>query len=169
MNVKGQVLQLRDRLDVLELSQRAERPAPPRVRGHQARPRALAAPTLMLAVPGLAEIMRERFVQVPAERIRSAGDRNVTVECQCGRALTLGYGELTRCSCWRFYFNAKTLKVTEPPAPDEIVMCDNCDDDLAHKDGAWIRVAGEDRFVCAACHDLAVKSAAVDLFDGDGA
>lgn len=140
-------------------------PTAPRGRGLHDPARKIEASTLMLAIPGIGEILRENFTTVPAERIGLVGDA-VAVDCECGRVLTLGFGELLRCSCWRFYFNARTLRVAQPPAPDELVMCDDCDDDLAHKDGAWIRVAGEDRFVCADCHGRASSSGDVDLLEG---
>lgn len=128
--------------------------------------RKLDASTLMLATPGIGEILRENFEAVPADQVEAAGDQ-LAVTCVCGREHTLSFGEIARCSCWRFYLHLKTVKVSTPAAPTDVVLCDECDDELAIKDGEWIRVAGEDRFVCAGCHSHLVAAGDVDLFRGD--
>jgi hypothetical protein len=154
-------------VEVRAAREHAEEFSRPLARGHQDTPRPLAASTLMLSIPGIAGIMREQFADVPADRVAAGDDRSVTVTCSCSRELNLGFGQLERCGgCWRFYFNGKTVHGSEPPAPTDVVLCDQCDDELVFKDGAWIRVTGEDLFVCASCHGHLVASADVDLFGG---
>lgn len=127
--------------------------------------RKLDASTLLLATPGIGPLLRENFRPVPAEQVQLAGDQ-LAVTCQCGREHVLGFGDLVRCSCWRFFLNLRTLKVSTPADPTDVVFCDDCGDDVAVKDGDWIRVDGADRFLCADCHAHAVAAGDVDLFGG---
>lgn len=151
MSRRGDIVALQTRVQELALEVRGERAPAAQQPMNTKPPERLAASTLMLAIPGIGEILREHFVEVP-ERFFERRGREVLMHCPCERDLVLAFGSLTHCTgCLRFYFNGNVVRATKPPAPDELFVCDGCGEDLPAGEGTWALVAGRELFVCQDC------------------
>lgn len=81
-------------------------------------------------------ILRDHFHPVPDKYLTDLDEKSVTVACTCGSEATIGFGQMVKCGCGRFFWNGKTVQFAERPAahtckPNREGWCDECGEDVA--------------------------------------
>lgn len=95
------------------------------------------APNLMLAIPGIAGVMRDVFKPVPEGFYTRGEDRSVVIQCPCGEEHRVKWGELRRTRCLRHFFCGEEVHCAPAPEPDEQVPCDRCEHGGEYQAGGW--------------------------------
>lgn len=126
-------------------------PEPIRPRREWRDPERLRASMFMLAIPGIGDILREHFKEVPAGYFEDHDDKSRTLTCLCSAKATILYGDLHTCDCGRLFFNGVTLKVAPAPTDDDVQVCDLCCGEFRTSQGALCLIDGVDGFACDSC------------------